>query len=103
MARGVQESDGLSVGECHVIGADVLRDTARLPTHHVGLADIVQKRSLAVVYVAHHSHHWRPFLEVLFPFLNLGLDRSGGNILLFPNRVEAKLARNQIDLVEIQP
>ena len=50
---------------CHAVGADVLRDAAGLAGDHVGAADAVQQRRLAVVDVTHHRHHRRRGLEVL--------------------------------------
>jgi hypothetical protein len=47
------------LGELHLVGADVLRNSARLARRHVGLADRVEQRSLAVIDVAHHGDHRR--------------------------------------------
>ena len=40
-------------GGFHVVGADVLRDAAGFARRHLGAADVVQQRGLAVVDVAH--------------------------------------------------
>ena len=49
----------------HLVGADVLRDAARLAGGDVGLADGVEQARLAVVDVAHDGDDRRPRLEVL--------------------------------------
>ena len=41
----------------HVVGADVLRDAAGFARRHLGAADVVQQRGLAVVDVAHDGDH----------------------------------------------
>ena len=54
MARRIEEGDGAAVyldGIC----ADMLRDAAGLAGDDVGMADIVQKRGLAVVNVTHNN------------------------------------------------
>ena len=63
VARGVEEGDQLAV-LVHLVGADVLGDAARLARDHLGLADGVQERGLAVIDVTHDRHHGRPFREV---------------------------------------
>lgn len=40
-------------------GADVLRDAPELVRGHVGVAQRVEQRGLAVVHVAHDAHHGR--------------------------------------------
>ena len=64
VARRVEERDG-PVAVVHLIGADVLRDPARLAGRHLGLADRVEQRRLAVVDVAHDRDHRRALDEVL--------------------------------------
>ena len=64
VARGVEEGDPIAV-LMHLIGADVLGDPARLAGDHLGLADRVEQRRLAVVHVAHDRHDRRPGGEVL--------------------------------------
>src|SRR6516225_1819891 len=65
MARGVEERDDPARG-LHVIGADVLRDAARLARRHFGAADVVEERGLAVIDVAHDGDHRRTRLELRF-------------------------------------
>ncbi len=43
----------------HLVGADVLRDAAGFACCHVGLADGVEQRGLAVIDVAHDGDHRR--------------------------------------------
>ena len=53
VARRVEERDDLVVGRVDLVGADVLGDAAGLARGHLGLADRVEQRRLAVVDVAH--------------------------------------------------
>ena len=52
--------------------ADVLCDAAGLACDNVGLADVVEQRGLAVVYVAHDGHYRRTALKRLPRGLPLG-------------------------------
>ena len=54
----VQERDRV-VAVVHLVGADVLGDAAGLARGHLGLADGVEQRGLAVVDVAHDRDHRR--------------------------------------------
>src|SRR5918994_1835253 len=65
VARRVEEGDDLVVGRVNLVGADVLRDAAGLAGGHLGLADGVEQRRLAVVDVAHDGHDGGARLEVL--------------------------------------
>ena len=65
VAGRIEERDFLSV-EVYAVSADVLRDTARFAFDDIGLADVVQQRGLAVVYVAHDGYDRRSLHEVLF-------------------------------------
>ena len=59
VAGRIQERD--DAARClHVIGADVLRNAARLAGGDLGRADVVEQRSLAVVDVAHDGDDRRP-------------------------------------------
>ncbi len=71
VARRVEEGD-VALGRDHRVGADVLGDAARLALGHVGLADGVEQRRLAVVDVAHHGDHRRPRTLVLGALGHLG-------------------------------
>ena len=59
VAGGVQEGDLLAVFQTHLIGADVLGDAAGFAARHVGGAQGVEQRGLAVVDVAHDGHDRR--------------------------------------------
>ena len=63
VARRVQEGDDLAV-VLDLVGADVLGDAAGLARGHLGLADGVEQRRLAMVDVAHDSDHRWARLEV---------------------------------------
>ena len=53
MARRVEERDLLAVLQLHLIGADMLGDAAGFARDHIGLAQRIEQRSLAVVDMAH--------------------------------------------------
>ena len=63
VARGIEEHDLAArrrrafLGEAHLVGADVLRDSAGFARRHVRFADRVEQRGLAVVDVAHDRDH----------------------------------------------
>ena len=68
MARSVQKDHfSLLFGQLHIVGADMLGDAAGFPFGDPGLANRVQKRSFAVVHVAHDGDHRGPRLGL--PFL----------------------------------
>ena len=70
VAGRVDEGDLLAVA-LDLVGADVLGDAAGLAGDHIGLADGVEQRRLAVVDVAHDGDHRRTRLE-------FGLRRPAG-------------------------
>src|SRR5580700_1978781 len=65
MTGSVEEGDDSLTG-LDVIGTDVLGDAARLARRHLGAADVVQERGLAVIDVAHDGDHRRTRLELGF-------------------------------------
>ena len=77
VAGGVDEADRLAV-LVHLVGADVLGDPAGLAGDHLGLADRVQQRGLAVVDVAHDRDHRRAVGEVVRIVV---VDRRLGDLL----------------------
>ncbi len=68
MAGGVEEGDSAlfagSSDVLHFISGEMLGDTTRLSSSHVGLSNVVQKRRLAVVDVAHDGDNWWARYEV---------------------------------------
>ena len=69
VSRGIEECDSTTVVERDVIGTDVLGDTTGLTGDYIGLTDVVEKRSLTVVYVTHHGYDRRTLHEILFLIL----------------------------------
>ena len=65
VARRVDERDLVAQRRHHLIGADMLGDAAGLLAHHVGGADGVEQRGLAVIDMAHDGHDRRAGLEIL--------------------------------------
>ena len=59
VAGRVDEGDLAARGRGHLIGADMLGDAAGFAAHHIGLADGVEQRGLAVVDMAHDGHDRR--------------------------------------------
>ena len=55
---GCPEGDHATLG-LDVVGTDMLRNAAGFARSHLGAADVVQQRGLAVVDVTHHGHHRR--------------------------------------------
>src|SRR5690606_37012557 len=58
VAGGVQEGDHAAI-RFHMVGTDVLGDTTRFTGGHLGAADVVEQRGLAMVNVTHDGHHRR--------------------------------------------
>ena len=58
VTRGVQESDHTPF-RGHMIGTDMLGDTTGLSRSHLGAANIVEQRCLAVIDVSHDGDHRR--------------------------------------------
>jgi hypothetical protein len=102
VARGIEEGDPLAARQLDVIGADVLGDPARLAGDDVGLPDVVEQRSLAVVDVAHDGYHRRPRDQLIRALLGLAQLALGG-VFILPHRLESEGRRDQLDLVEVQP
>ena len=73
VARRVEEGDRRAAVGRHLVGADVLGDAAGLAGDHVGLADRVEQRGLAVVDVAHDGDDRRARLQVRLVVLARGL------------------------------
>ena len=101
VARRVEEGDGLAVRERDVVGADVLRDAAGLAGHDVGLADVIEQRRLAVVDVTHDGDDGGSGDEI---FLHVGrlVRRVGDRVVRLAHGLEAELAGDQLDLVEVE-
>ena len=59
VTRGIEEGNNALRG-FDMVGADVLGNAAGFAGGHLGLANVIEQRGLAVVDVAHHCHHRRP-------------------------------------------
>ena len=64
MARRIKEGDALTARHTHLIGTDMLGDAAGFARHHIGLAQGVEERCLAVVNVTHDGNDRGTGLEV---------------------------------------
>src|SRR5512146_1177083 len=84
VAGRVDEGDALAALQHDLIGADMLRDPAGLARRHVGLAQRVEERCLAVIDMAHDGDNRRTLLERvgrIFVALQAELDVGFGDAL----------------------
>ena len=100
----VEEGDLAAVLEFHVVGSDVLSDAAGLACNDVGVADVVEQRSLTVVDVPHDGHDRSALHEVfgvvlLFDdgFLHFGRNKLGGEAKLFGHHFDGLLVEALVD------
>ncbi len=102
MARRIDEGDQARPG-LHLIGTDVLGDATGLAGHHIGLADGIEQRRLAVIDVAHDGDHRRARLQraLLVGVAGQALDHVGlGHALdLVPHLLGDELRQVGIDHV----
>ena len=94
VARGVEEGQNLPLIGFHLIGTDVLGDTTGFARDHIGLADRIQKRGLAVVNVAHDRHDRRAG-DAVFICIRDRFDRLLHVGIRHSNRLVAKLFDHQ--------
>ena len=78
----IEEGYVAAIGELHIIGADVLGNTAGLTGDDISLTDVVEKRGLAVVDMTHDCNNRRTAHEVFLTILFLmnGVSHLGGYI-----------------------
>ena len=100
VTRGIKEGDATAVLQFHVVGSDVLRDTACLTSDDVGIAHVVEERCLTVVHMAHDGDDRSTGDEVILIILHLldGLLHLSGDIL----GGVAKLVSDEIDGLSIK-
>ena len=67
VSRCIEEGNLPAVAEDHIVGSDVLCDTSGLSCDYIGLADVVEQGSLAMVNVSHHGDNRRPCHEIFLP------------------------------------
>ena len=96
----IEESDVLAVLHLHVVCTDVLSDTTSLTCNHIGLANIVEERSLTVVNVSHHGDDWCARNEVFWIILHFL--HSVAHFLTHVRSREAKFFCHQVDGFSIQ-
>ena len=66
VSRSIQERNATSILQFHVICTNVLCDTSGLTRNYICFTDIVQQRSLTVVYVTHHGNNRCTRLQIFF-------------------------------------
>src|SRR5260370_3268428 len=69
VTRRIHEHHGAVIDD-HLVSADVLRNAARFARGNIRFADRVEQTRFAVIDVAHHRHHRRPWFQA-FPGLFL--------------------------------
>ena len=92
MTRRIQKAQRALV-RLDVVSTDVLRDAARFSVCHLGAANKIEQRRLAVIHMSHDRNHGRTWyrLPVVGGFLNqLILDR----VLFEHHRLVAELFDN---------
>ena len=109
VAGGVQKGD-LAPLYIYLIRPDMLGNAASLASLHVRFADTVKQGGLSVVYVAQHSHDWRPWSQVGRVFVADEAPSGGdawfcpGDIFFFDelgHNLESHLAAHNGSSVEI--
>jgi len=74
VTRRVEEGNGLARFGAHLVGTDVLRDTAGLALGHTRIADVVKQGGFAVVDVAHDGHNRSTVLQIGFVIAGINAD-----------------------------
>ena len=96
----IEECDMAPVGQLHIIRTYMLGDTACLTGNNISFANIVEKRSLAMVDVTHDGDNRRTALEV---FLAVFLLMNGiGNLCRHIFCREAEFVGHDIDSLGIK-
>ena len=100
MSRSIKERNLAAVFQRYVVSTDVLCDTTGFTGNHICLTDIVEQRSLTMVYVTHYRYDRSAMFQILFGifFLYDSLCHFRTYIFCF----EAEFFRHQIDCLGIQ-
>ena len=95
MTRGIKEGDATTIRELNIVGSNVLGDTTSLTSDDVGVADVVEQRSLTMVDMTHHRNDWSTWDEVVLIILLL----ADGLLYLCADifGLESELIGNKID------
>ena len=95
MTWSVEECDMSAVLQRHVVCTDMLGDTTCLTGDDVGIADMVEERSLTMVYVSHHGNDrstWQQIVLIVRLLID-SLRNLGTNVFC----LEAELLSNEVD------
>ena len=57
MARSIDERHAIARSQTHLIGTDMLRDTAGFARNHISTANRIKERGFTVINVPHHHNH----------------------------------------------
>ena len=102
VTRCIEERDTTAARQLHVVGTNVLGNTARFTGNHVRIADVVQQRCLTMIDVTHDRDDRRtrnPIILVVLFFVSLdGFDHICTDIFC----LEAKLVCHDVDRFSIQ-
>ena len=83
VTRRINEGDGAHLAvvlNSHLVGTNVLGNTASLRVHHVSGTDGVQQLGLTVVDVTHNGYHRRTYNQlrfIVFSFFSFKVDVEG--------------------------
>ena len=104
MSWSIKECHLAAILQCHAIRTNVLRDTAGFTGNDVGIADMVEQRSLTVVHMAHHGHNRSTRHEIsLIVFfhahglLHLSAHIFGGETKLFGHQINGLRVKTLVD------
>ena len=100
MAGGIEEGQHLTVLRFHLIGADMLGDAPGFASRHLGVADRIQQRRLAVVHMAHHGDDRRAGLQI-FRLVGFGLDHVLDIRIGNPHHPVAELLDDQLGRIGV--
>src|SRR4029077_17241102 len=73
MTRSIQESYAAAI-DLHMIGTDMLSNTAMFLSRHMGAANGIQQRRLSMVDMPHDGDHRRPWRKRRLLFFHLVFD-----------------------------
>ena len=100
VTRSIKEGYLATTLQGHTVSTDVLGDTTRLTSNHIGIADIVEQGSLTMVNVTHHSYDWSTWNQVVFIILFLAYSLL--NLSTYVLGLEAELLSHHVDGLGIE-
>ena len=102
VSRCIQEGDSVVARGLDHVGTDMLRDASRFSFDDVRFAQIVEKRGLAVVDMAHDRDDRRAWLERTLLLVVLGLFEKSLFLFFHRLRAEPELIRDRDNRVHVE-